>query len=137
MTLIQLLYTILDFPFPTIAYITGHLARRACLLSLAHDYRIINSERGYFQVQPANISLHFDGIGALPKAKLVPKVAQKLLLEAHKNISKEALEDGTVDDMAPPVEMFNMAVPYAEKWWGKAKADVYVVFRGEMFGEAP
>ncbi|RFU31219.1 hypothetical protein B7463_g5092, partial [Scytalidium lignicola] len=131
-----LLYTILDFPFPTIACITGHTFGGACLLSLAHDYRIMNSDRGFFQMPPVNIGLHFDGMGALPKAKLAPKVARKLLLEAHKYTSKEAFEDGIVDAISPPAELFNVAMQYAQKWQGKAKADVYGVLRGELVGEA-
>jgi len=42
-----LLATILDFPFPTIALITGHVFGGACLLTMAHDYRVMNSKRGY------------------------------------------------------------------------------------------
>ncbi|RFU33112.1 hypothetical protein B7463_g3220, partial [Scytalidium lignicola] len=96
----------------------------------------MNSERSFFQMPLINIGLHFDGIGALPKAKLVPKVARKLLLEAHKFTGKEAFEDGIVDAVAPPAEIFNAAMQYAKKWQSKSKADVYGVLRGELVGEA-
>jgi enoyl-CoA hydratase/carnithine racemase len=43
-----MLHTILDFPFPTIALLTGHTFGGACPFALAHDYRIMNSERGFF-----------------------------------------------------------------------------------------
>jgi enoyl-CoA hydratase/carnithine racemase len=46
--LYPMLHTILDFPFPTIALITGHTFGGACPFALAHDYRIMNSERGFF-----------------------------------------------------------------------------------------
>ena len=38
-----LIATILDFPFPTIALLTGHTFGGACPFALAHDYRIMNS----------------------------------------------------------------------------------------------
>jgi enoyl-CoA hydratase/carnithine racemase len=42
------IHTILDFPFPTIALLTGHTFGDACPFALAHDYRVMNSERGFF-----------------------------------------------------------------------------------------
>jgi len=46
-----LLATLLDYPFPTIALLTGHTFGGACPFALAHDYRIMNSERGFFSMQ--------------------------------------------------------------------------------------
>lgn len=45
-----LIATILDFPFPTIALLTGHTFGGACPFALAHDYRIMNSKRGFFSM---------------------------------------------------------------------------------------
>ena len=36
-----LLATLLDYPFPTIALITGHTFGGACPFALSHDYRIM------------------------------------------------------------------------------------------------
>lgn len=106
------------------------------MLSLAHDYRIMNSERGFFQMPPINIGLHFNGMGALPRSKLSPRIARKVLLEAHKYTGKEALVDGIVDAIAPPTELFEMALEFAEKWKGKAKMEVYGLLREELLGDA-
>jgi enoyl-CoA hydratase/carnithine racemase len=45
-----MIHTILDFPFPTIALINGHTFGGGCLFALAHDYRIMNSERGFLRM---------------------------------------------------------------------------------------
>jgi enoyl-CoA hydratase/carnithine racemase len=45
-----MLHTILDFPFPTIALITGHTFGGACPFALSHDYRVMNSERGFISM---------------------------------------------------------------------------------------
>lgn len=83
-----------------------------------------------------NLGLHFDGIGSLLRLKLAPKVARKMLLEAHKWTGKEALAEGIVDAVAPPEKMFDVALELAEKWAPKAKMGVYGVLRGELYGDA-
>ena len=70
---------------------------------------------------PVNIGVHFDGIGVLPRLKLNPVVARKMLLEAHRWTSQEALQDGIVDITAEPDQMFNTALALAQKWAPKAK----------------
>ncbi|KAJ4294351.1 hypothetical protein N0V90_008041 [Kalmusia sp. IMI 367209] len=131
-----LLATILDYPFPTIALITGHTFGGACPFSLAHDYRIMNSKRGYFCMPPVDLGLHFPGIGFLPRLKLRPQIARKMLLEAHKWTGKEALEDGIVDVIAEPSEMLDVALKLAREIQGRAKMGVYSLLRNELWGEA-
>ena len=131
-----LLATILDLPFPSICLINGHCMGGSCLLTLAHDYRIMNSQRGYWQMPPVNAGLHHPGMGTLLRAKLAPRVARKVLLEAKRYKAPEALEDGIVDAIAPPDEMLAVALELAGKWTGKAKMGVYGVLRNELVGEA-
>lgn len=131
-----LIHTILDFPYPTIACITGHVFGGACLLTLAHDYRVMNGQRGFWQMPPVNLGLHHAGIGSLVRAKLGPRVARKVLLEGHKYTSQEAAEDGIVDVLAQPSDMLVEAVKLAKSWKSKAKMGVYGMLRNELWGEA-
>lgn len=85
---------------------------------------------------PVNLGLHFPGIGTLPRLKLSPQIARKMLLEAHRWTGKQALEDGIVDAIAAPEEMFELAMGWARKWQGKARMEVYGVLRNELWGEA-
>lgn len=43
----QMLAMILDFPFPTVACVTGHTFGGGCPFALAHDYRVMNSSKGF------------------------------------------------------------------------------------------
>lgn len=131
-----MLATILDFPYPTIALLTGHTFGGACPFALSHDYRVMNSKRGFFSMPPVDLGLHFHGIGALPRLKTRPQTARKILLEAHRFTGKEALEHGIVDEIAEPEEMFDVAMEMAQKWAPKAKGGVYGVLRHELYGEA-
>lgn len=131
-----LLATVLDFPFPTIALINGHVMGGACLLTLAHDYRIMNPHRGWFQMPPVNAGLHHPGMGTLLRTRLSASVLRKVLLEAHKYDANEALEDGIVDAAESPGSMLDVAMQFAEKCKAKAKMGVYGVLRNELVGEA-
>ncbi|KAF2399461.1 ClpP/crotonase [Trichodelitschia bisporula] len=131
-----LLATILDCPFPTIALLTGHTFGGACPLALAHDYRVMNSKRGFLSMPPVNLGLHFDGIGTLPRLKLAPQIARKMLLEAHKWTGEEALRDGIVDRIAPPEKMLDVALELATSVAPRAKMGVYALLRNELNGEA-
>ncbi|KAK6002430.1 hypothetical protein QM012_002068 [Aureobasidium pullulans] len=131
-----MIHTILDFPFPTVALLTGHTFGGACPFALSHDYRIMNSERGFISMPPVNLGMHFQGMGTLLSLKLSPKIARKMLLQAHKWTGKEALADGVVDDIASPEAMLDAALKVAREWAPKAKAGVYGVLRHELYGEA-
>lgn len=132
----QLIQTLLDFPFPTIACITGHTFGGACPFALAHDYRIMNSDRGYFCMPPVDLGLHFEGMGALLRAKLGPRVACKVLLEAHRYTGKSAFDDGIVDVVVKPEQRLDEALRIAEKWQDKSCGGVYGVLRNELLGDA-
>ncbi|KAM0081839.1 hypothetical protein ACKRZS_005980 [Fusarium odoratissimum] len=131
-----LVATLLDFPFPTICLITGHTFGGASVMTLAHDYRIMNSTRGYWCMPVAELGLHFDGMGALLRAKLPPQTARKVILQGHKFTSSEALADGIVDEIASPEEMLDRALQLADRVKSKAKMGVYGLLRGELYGEA-
>ncbi|OGM39649.1 carnitinyl-CoA dehydratase [Aspergillus bombycis] len=130
-----LLHTILDFPFPTIALVNGHAFGGGCPLAFAHDYRVMNSKRGFISMPPVDLGMYFPGVGILPRLKLQPRVARKVLLEGHRFTGVEALEDGLVDAIAEPDRMLGVAMGLANKWAPKAKAGVYALLRSELWGE--
>jgi len=131
-----LLATLLDYPFPTIALLTGHTFGGGCPFALSCDYRIMNSKRGFISMPPVNLGLHFDGIGTLPRLKLRPQIARKMLLEAHKWTGEEAMRDGIVDEVAAPEKMRERAVELAKEHSGRAKMGVYGLLRTELWGDA-
>ncbi|KAK5056231.1 hypothetical protein LTR84_012784 [Exophiala bonariae] len=131
-----LVATLLDYPLPTIALLTGHTFGGAGPLSLSCDYRVMNSERGFWCMPPVNLGLHFDGIGALARLKLRPQVARRVLLEAYRFTGVEALEAGIVDEIAPPDEMHAAAIRLAQIHAPRAAMGVYSLLRNELWGDA-
>jgi enoyl-CoA hydratase/carnithine racemase len=53
-----MIHTILDFPYPTVALLTGHTFGGACPFALSHDYRVMNSERGFISMVCGTLILH-------------------------------------------------------------------------------
>lgn len=131
-----LIATLLDYPYPTVALITGHTFGGACPIALSFDYRIMNSHRGYLSMPPVNIGIHFDGMGTLPGLKLAPRIARKMLLEAHRWTGKEALQDGVVDEIAAPDQMRQRAISFALELAPRATMGIYGLLRSELWGRA-
>lgn len=131
-----LLATLVDYPYPTIACITGHTFGGAGPFALSCDYRVMNSKRGFFSMPPVDLGLHFDGIGALPRLKLGPRIARKMLLEAHRWTGKTAYEDGIVDAIAESEVLLDTAIKLAESQAPRARMGVYGLLRTELWGEA-
>lgn len=71
---------------------------------------------------PVDKGMHFSGVGTLPRLKLRPEIARKVLLEGHRFTGKEALQDGLVDAIAEPAKMLDVSLELANKWAPKAKA---------------
>ena len=90
-------------------------------MALAHDYRVMNADRGFICLPALNLGLHFNGIGTLARVKLRPEVARKMLMETHRWTAKEALVDKVIDAVAGPEEMWDVALELAKKWAPKAK----------------
>ena len=131
-----LVATLLDYPFPTIALLTGHTFGGAGPFSLSCDYRVMNSERGFWCMPPVDLGLHFDGIGALARLKLRPQVARQVLLEGHRFTGVEALKAGIVDEIAPAKEMQAVAIRLARQHAPRAIMGVYSLLRNELLADA-
>jgi len=84
---------------------------------------------------PVNAGLHHPGMGSLLRTKLNPLIRRKVLLEAFKYTANEAAKDGIIDVAAPPENMLDVALEYAQKWKSKAKMGVYGLLRNELVGE--
>jgi enoyl-CoA hydratase/carnithine racemase len=96
----------------------------------------MNKKRGFYCMPPVNLGLHFDGIGYLPRLKLHPKIARKMLLEAHRWTAEEAVKEGVIDEAVEPENMMSRAIELARELAPRAKMGVYALLRNELYGEA-
>ncbi len=61
------------FPVPTVAAMNGHAFAGGAMLALAHDFRVMRADRGFFCLPEVDIKLPFAaGMTALIKSRLSP-----------------------------------------------------------------
>ncbi|KAF2653867.1 ClpP/crotonase [Lophiostoma macrostomum CBS 122681] len=110
-----LLLTVLTFPFPTIALINGVCEGGACIISMCHDYRILNKETGCVSFDAIHMGAHFVGMAAIMQHRLTPFAAQKMVLEGYKFGAQEALQDQLVHQLAESSELEEAANELAKR----------------------
>ncbi|HZA10232.1 enoyl-CoA hydratase-related protein [Mycobacterium sp.] len=98
----SLLARVLTLPIPTAAAIPGHAFGAGAMLALAHDFRVMRADRGYFCFPEADIRIPFTpGMAALIQAKLSPRAAVASMTTARRFGGMDAHALGIVDDTAP------------------------------------
>ena len=94
----SLLSRMLTLPVPTIAAINGHAFGAGAMLALAHDFRLMRDDRGFFCLPEIDIAVPFnDGMIALIQAKLNPSAALLSMTTAKRFGGIEAERVGIVD----------------------------------------
>ena len=91
----QILARLLILPFRTIAAINGHCIGAGLFLSLACDYRIMRTERGYIQWPEANLGMRLTkGFMELSKAKIGTASSTRRILNDNKEVSLDNRRKG-------------------------------------------
>ncbi|MGW4354946.1 enoyl-CoA hydratase-related protein [Nocardia sp. NPDC004582] len=94
----SLLARLLTFPMPTAAALPGHAFGAGAMLALAHDYRVMRDDRGYFCFPEPDIRIPFSrGMSALIQAKLTPKSAIAAMTTGRRFGGPDALAHDLVD----------------------------------------
>ncbi|MCV7031570.1 enoyl-CoA hydratase/isomerase family protein [Mycobacterium sherrisii] len=116
----QLFGRVLTLRVPTVAAVNGHAFGAGSMLAVAHDYRIMRDERGYFCFPEVDIRIPFTaGMAALIQAKLLPQTAVTAMTTGHRYGGEEALAAGLVDDVAAEAEVVNAAATKVQPLLGK------------------
>ena len=97
-----LIRELLTFPIPTVAAVTGHAFAAGCVLALAHDYRVMNAQRGYLCMNEIEFGAHIPRgmLGAIQSVVKSSTLMRKIVLEGHRFPGSEALQAGLVDALA-------------------------------------
>ena len=110
----KLLARTLAFPHPTVAAINGHCFAAGAMWSLAHDFRVMRADRGFWSLPEINIKIPFtEGMAALIQARLTPQVAHLAMTTAHRFGGEDAFRAGIVDHAVPEDEVLGTAIETA------------------------
>jgi len=97
--LVHTIYTrLLRFPMATVAAVQGHAFGAGAMFALAHDFRTMRADRGYYCFPEVDIDIPFTpGMAALIQAKLSPQDAVVAMTTGHRYGGDDALAARLVD----------------------------------------
>lgn len=134
--LLNLFARIMSFPLPTIAAMNGHAFAGGGMLSLAHDYRVMRSDRGYFCLPEVDILIPLvHGMTALIKERITGTVLRDAVLTGKRFGAEEAVAAGFVDVAAPDESVLPGAMEIAVATGGKDRNTMAALKRG-LYREA-
>src|SRR5918997_4165919 len=80
-----LLARVLGLPVATVAALQGHTFAAGAMLSLAHDFRVMRADRGFWCLPEADINIPFSrGMSALIQSRLTPQTAHEAMTTARR-----------------------------------------------------
>ena len=113
----------LELPLPTVAALERHAIAGGALFSLAHDYRVMRADRGWWALPEVDVGIAFSpGLIDLVRARLAPQVAHEALTSGRRYGGEEAREAGIVDAVAAEGEVVERALAIARELAGKDPA---------------
>lgn len=116
-----LLARVLTFPMITVAAINGHAFGAGAQLSLAHDYRVMRTERGYWCMPEIDMGapLH-PGMTAIIQARLPHQSAHELIVTGTRYTAETARGRAIVDHAVPEAEVLPRSIEIAAALTAKA-----------------
>jgi enoyl-CoA hydratase/carnithine racemase len=123
-----LLGRILTLPVVTVAALNGHAYAAGGLLALAHDYRIMRDDRGFFCLPSVDVGIPFSrGMSALIAAKLPQPIAHDLVVSCRQIGGSEAAATGVVNRAVGHSSVLPAAVRLATACAGKDRSTLAAV----------
>ncbi|WP_037139267.1 enoyl-CoA hydratase-related protein [Rhodococcoides fascians] len=102
---------LLTLPMPTVAAVNGHAFGAGAMLALAHDYRVMREDRGFFCFPEVDVRVPFSpGMAALIQSKASPRTTHTAMTEGHRYAAADALAAGLVDITAPQEDVLEAAL---------------------------
>jgi Delta3-Delta2-enoyl-CoA isomerase len=112
---------VLALPVPAVAACQGHVFAAGAMLALAHDFRVMRADRGFFCLPEVDISIPFTpGMGALIQARLAPQTAHEAMTTGRRYGGADAATAGIVDEAVSEDAVLSAAVERARPLAAKA-----------------
>ncbi|MFG3183827.1 MULTISPECIES: enoyl-CoA hydratase-related protein [Streptomyces] len=130
----QLFARVLSLPLVTVAALQGHTFAAGAMLSLAHDFRVMRADRGYWCLPEADINIPFTpGMSALIQSRLTPRTAHEAMITARRYGGADAASAGIVDRAVPEDAVRSTAIELAQAQVNKA-GDTVGTIKSRMYG---
>lgn len=127
----ELLVRMLTFPVITVAALNGHAFAAGAMLALAHDYRVMRSDRGFFCLPEVDIQIPFTKtMQALIMARLPNPTAHEACVTGMRYGGELAHTRGIVHETGPEAEVLSKAIDLAKTFAGKHPPTLAAIKRG-------
>ena len=131
-----LLARVLALPVITVAALQGHAFAAGAMLSLAHDFRVMRADRGFWCLPEAEIQIPFTpGMSALIQARLTPQAAHEAMTTARRYGGHDALAAAIVDHAVVEDAVRRTAIEIAQGQAGNAGPTLATI-KARMYGPA-
>jgi len=127
----ELLVRMLTFPVITVAALNGHAFAAGAMLALAHDFRVMRKDRGFFCLPEVDIQIPFTKtMQALISARLPGRTAHEACTTGRRYGGDVALERGIIDQAELENDVLPAAVALAKSHAGKHRGTLAAIKRG-------
>lgn len=127
---------LLRMPVPSVAAIQGHAFAAGAMFALAHDARIMRTDRGYLCLPEVDLGMPFSaGMAALIQAKLAQPARHRLAVLGDRLAGPEAVALGAIDAVAPDGEVLAHGIDRAQALVAKA-VPTLTALRTTFYGAA-
>jgi enoyl-CoA hydratase/carnithine racemase len=131
-----LLERVLALPVPSVAAIQGHAFAGGGMLALAHDFRVMRADRGFFCLPEVDINIPFTrGMAGLIQGRLSKKTAHEAMTTGRRYGGTDALAAGIVDAVAHEDDVLSSAIELARPLAAKAGATLGTI-KTRMYADA-
>ncbi|MFF0000121.1 enoyl-CoA hydratase-related protein [Streptomyces avermitilis] len=132
----ELFARMLSLPVVTVAALQGHTFAAGAMFSLAHDFRVMRADRGFWCLPEADINIPFTpGMSALIQGRLAPQTAHEAMTTACRYGGHEAAAAAIVDRAVAEDVVRSTAVEIASAQVNKA-GDTLATIKSRMYAPA-
>jgi enoyl-CoA hydratase/carnithine racemase len=126
---------VLRLPVPTVAAIQGHCFAAGAMLALAHDWRTMRGDRGFFCLPEVDIQIPFTaGMDALIRAKLPVATAIDAMTTGRRYGGADAESAHLVTSAVEADQVLSAALAIAQPLAAKAGATLGTI-KSRMFAD--
>jgi enoyl-CoA hydratase/carnithine racemase len=130
----ELFARVLSFPVITVTAIQGHAFGAGAMLALAHDFRVMRADRGFWCLPEADIGMAFSpGMAALIQSRLAPQAAHEAMLTGRRYGGTDAAAAGIVGQAVAEDTLRATAVEIAGAQANKADGTIGTI-KARMYG---